>query len=118
MAIEFEDQAPKVTVNPRDTNKIIVQEVKNEVKISSSGPQGAIGPTGPTGATGPSGVVQTIFYGFEFDVAEGKLYIDDYAVNSTGYVYSEIYEEWLLSENTLAFVRNNNKPSHLALEVE
>ena len=77
-----------------------------------------VGPTGPTGATGPSGVVQTIFYGFEFDVAEGKLYIDDYAVNSTGYVYSEIYEEWLLSENTLAFVWNNNKPSHLALEVE
>jgi hypothetical protein len=77
-----------------------------------------VGPTGPTGATGPSGVVQTIFYGFEFDVAEGKLYIDDYAVNSTGYVYSEDYEEWLLSENTLAFVWNNNKPSHLALEVE
>ena len=77
-----------------------------------------VGPTGPTGSTGPSGVVQTIFYGFEFDVAEGKLYIDDYAVNSTGYVYSEDYEEWLLSENTLAFVWNNNKPSHLALEVE
>ena len=77
-----------------------------------------VGPTGPTGSTGPSGVVQTTFYGFEFDAAEGRLYIDDYAVNSTGYVYGDDYEEWLLSENTLTFVWNNNKPSHLALEVE
>lgn len=77
-----------------------------------------VGPTGPTGATGPSGVVQTIFYGLEFDAAEGRLYVDDYVVNSTGYVYSEDYEEWLLSENTLTFIWNNSKPSHLALEVE
>ena len=75
-----------------------------------------IGPMGPTGATGPSGVVQTIFYGLDFDAAEGRLYVDDYVVDDSGYVYSEDYEEWLLSENTLTFVWNNNKPSHLALE--
>ena len=77
-----------------------------------------VGPTGATGATGPSGVVQTIFYGLEYDIAEGRLYIDDYVVDNASYVYSEIYEEWLLSENTLTFVWNNSKPSHLALEVE
>lgn len=77
-----------------------------------------VGPSGPTGATGPSGVVQTIFYGLEYDVTEGRLYIDDYVVNTTGYVYSDMYEEYILSENTLTFLWNNSKPSHLALEVQ
>ena len=57
MAVDFEDNAPRVTVNPRDLNKVIVQEVNNEVKVSSSGPQGAPGPTGPAGATGATGPV-------------------------------------------------------------
>jgi hypothetical protein len=55
MAVDFEDNAPRVTVNPRDLNKVIVQEVNNEVKVSSSGPQGVPGPAGATGATGPTG---------------------------------------------------------------
>jgi len=55
MAVDFEDNAPRVTVNPRDLNKVIVQEVNNEVKVSASGPQGATGPTGPAGAAGAPG---------------------------------------------------------------
>lgn len=55
MAIKFEDNAPRVSVNPRDQNKIVIQEVNNEVKISASGPQGIQGPTGPTGPTGATG---------------------------------------------------------------
>jgi hypothetical protein len=55
MAVDFEDVRNQVKVNPRDLNKVIVQEANNEVKISASGPQGTQGPTGPTGATGPTG---------------------------------------------------------------
>jgi hypothetical protein len=55
MAVEFEDQPFKVSVNPRDTNKVIVQEVKNEVKVAIGGPQGPKGDTGDVGATGDTG---------------------------------------------------------------
>jgi hypothetical protein len=55
MPIEFDDQRSVVKVNPRDLNKVIIQEVNNEVKIAASGPQGVQGPTGPTGTQGPTG---------------------------------------------------------------
>lgn len=55
MPIEFEDQRSVVKVNPRDLNKVVIQEVNNEVKVSASGPQGAVGPTGPQGTQGPTG---------------------------------------------------------------
>ena len=57
MTVNFEDSAPRISVNPRDQNKIIVQEVNNEVKVSASGPQGALGPTGPTGPAGADGTI-------------------------------------------------------------
>jgi hypothetical protein len=58
MPVEFNDQRSSVKVNPRDLNKVVIQEVNNEIKIAASGPQGIQGPTGPTGpqgATGPTG---------------------------------------------------------------
>ena len=60
MPVEFDDQRSVVKVNPRDLNKVIIQEVNNEVKISASGPQGVQGPTGPTGPTGPGMTAEEI----------------------------------------------------------
>ena len=63
MAIKFEDSAPRISVNPRDQNKIIVQEVNNEVKISASGPQGIPGPQGPAGeGTTPEEIIALVAY--------------------------------------------------------
>ena len=59
MPINFEDKPNNVKVNPKDLNKIIVQEVNNTVKVGSYGPQGiqgTAGPIGPTGSTGATGV--------------------------------------------------------------
>ena len=55
MAVEFEDQRSTVKVNPRDLNKVTVQEVHSEVKVSASGPRGVQGPTGPQGIQGIQG---------------------------------------------------------------
>jgi len=55
MAVEFEDKANKVIVNPQDITKVIVQEEVIKVDVSFGGPQGIPGPTGPTGATGSTG---------------------------------------------------------------
>ena len=55
MPINFEDQPNKVKVNNKDLNKIYVQEVNNNVKVASYGPQGVQGSTGPTGPTGDTG---------------------------------------------------------------
>jgi hypothetical protein len=55
MSIEINDERPLVKINARDNNKVIVQEVNNQVKISGWGPQGATGPVGPIGPTGPQG---------------------------------------------------------------
>jgi hypothetical protein len=55
MSVEINDERPLVKINARDNNKVIVQEVNNQVKISGWGPQGATGPVGPIGPTGPQG---------------------------------------------------------------
>lgn len=55
MSVEINDERPLVKINARDNNKVIVQEVNNQVKISGWGPQGATGPVGPAGPTGPQG---------------------------------------------------------------
>lgn len=59
MSVQFEDNAPRISVNPRDVNKILIQEVNNEVKIAASGPQGVAGPAGAAGAQGPQGPAGT-----------------------------------------------------------
>jgi hypothetical protein len=43
MATEFEDKPNKVVVNPKDVNKVIVQEQNNHVEIGTGGPQGIQG---------------------------------------------------------------------------
>jgi hypothetical protein len=53
--IKVVEEKNSVKINPRDTNHIDIQEVKNYVEVSASGPQGATGPTGPMGPTGPQG---------------------------------------------------------------
>jgi len=58
MAIEFDDKANKVIVNPRDVNKVIVQEQLTHVEIGMSGPQGA------TGADGKSAYELAVDNGF------------------------------------------------------
>jgi hypothetical protein len=55
MTVEINDERPLVKINARDNNKVIVQEVNNQVKISGWGPQGAIGPAGPAGPQGDPG---------------------------------------------------------------
>ena len=62
MPVNFEDKPNRVKVNPKDQNRIIVQEVNNTVKVGSYGPQGiqgTTGPIGPTGATGATGAGDT-----------------------------------------------------------
>jgi hypothetical protein len=53
--IKVVEEKNTVKINPRDTNVIAVQEVKNYVEVSASGPQGIAGPAGAAGATGPKG---------------------------------------------------------------
>jgi hypothetical protein len=55
MSVEINDERPLVKINARDNNKVIVQEVNNQVKITGWGPQGATGPIGPIGPQGPQG---------------------------------------------------------------
>lgn len=55
MSVEINDERPLVKINARDNNKVIVQEVNNQVKITGWGPQGATGPQGPVGPQGPQG---------------------------------------------------------------
>jgi hypothetical protein len=55
MAIEIKEERPLVKINARDNNKVVVQEVNNQVKITGWGPQGTQGPTGPAGAQGDPG---------------------------------------------------------------
>ena len=55
MAIEINDERPLVKVNPRDANKVVIQEVNTQVKVTGFGPQGAVGPAGASGATGEQG---------------------------------------------------------------
>jgi len=55
MAIEINDERPLVKVNPRDANKVVIQEVNTQVKVTGFGPQGAVGPAGAAGATGEQG---------------------------------------------------------------
>jgi hypothetical protein len=54
--IKVVEEKNTVKVNPRDTNVIAVQEVRNYVEVSASGPQGATGPQGPQGEPGVSGI--------------------------------------------------------------
>jgi hypothetical protein len=54
--IKVVEEKNTVKVNPRDTNVISVQEVRNYVEVSASGPQGATGPQGPQGEPGVSGI--------------------------------------------------------------
>lgn len=49
MAVEIKEERPLVKINARDNNKVIVQEVNNQVKITGWGPQGIQGPPGSTG---------------------------------------------------------------------
>lgn len=55
MAIEINDERPLVKVNPRDANKVVIQEVNTQVKVTGFGPQGATGPAGAVGPQGPKG---------------------------------------------------------------
>ncbi|NBP04393.1 MAG: hypothetical protein EBU90_30785, partial [Proteobacteria bacterium] len=55
MTVKINDERPLVKINARDNNKVIVQEVNNQVKISGWGPQGATGPAGVQGPMGPVG---------------------------------------------------------------
>jgi len=100
MAVEINDERPLVKINARDNNKVIVQEVNNQVKITGWGPQGATGPTGPQGPAGPQGesgqytisetaptanVVQGDLW-FRSDTAQLYFYYDGYWVEtSTSY---------------------------------
>lgn len=53
--IKIVEEKNNVKINPRDTNRIDIQEVRNYVEVSASGPQGIAGPTGPAGAQGEAG---------------------------------------------------------------
>lgn len=53
--IKVVEQKNNVKVNPRDLNKVDIQEVKNYVEVSASGPQGATGPQGIQGIQGEPG---------------------------------------------------------------
>jgi hypothetical protein len=64
MALEFDDKANKVIVDPRDVTKVIVQEEVTHVEIGMSGPQG------PTGADGKSAYDLAVDNGFEGTEAE------------------------------------------------
>lgn len=55
MAVEFEDQPNKVSINPHDLNKVIVQEQVTHVEIGIGGPQGVPGIQGIQGLTGVQG---------------------------------------------------------------
>lgn len=55
MALEFDDVKNRVIVNPKDLNRVVIEEQVNHISISTTGPQGITGPTGPTGATGEKG---------------------------------------------------------------
>jgi hypothetical protein len=50
--VEIDDERLLVRVNPFDSNKVVIQEVNNEVKVTGWGPQGATGPQGPQGEPG------------------------------------------------------------------
>jgi len=50
MSTIFEDKPNKVIVNPKDVNKVIVQEQITHVEIGVGGPQGVQGEKGETGA--------------------------------------------------------------------
>ncbi len=86
MAVQFEDNAPRVSVNQRDVTKVVVQEVNNEVKISASGPQGIQGPTGPAGpgiaAGGTPGQVLSKASATDYDT----VWIENYATSIKHYV--------------------------------
>ena len=56
MSVEINDERNLVKVNPLDANKVVIQEVNTQVKISGFGPQGATGPQGPQGEAGVSGI--------------------------------------------------------------
>lgn len=53
--IKVVEQKNNVKINPRDLNKVDIQEVRNYVEVSASGPQGATGAQGPAGAQGEPG---------------------------------------------------------------
>ena len=59
MAIEFNDAPNKVIVNPRDVNKVIVEEQVVHVQVATGGPQGATGAQGVQGVQGRQGVQGT-----------------------------------------------------------
>jgi hypothetical protein len=50
--IKVVEEKNTVKVNPRDTNVIAIQEIRNYVEVSASGPQGIQGPQGPQGEPG------------------------------------------------------------------
>jgi len=52
MSVDINDERLLVKINPRDSNKVLVQESTNIVKITGYGPQGATGPQGPKGDPG------------------------------------------------------------------
>lgn len=55
MSVDFEDKPYKVIVNPKDVNKVIVEEQINHIEIGIGGPQGPTGSAGPAGPQGEPG---------------------------------------------------------------
>jgi hypothetical protein len=55
VSIEINDERPLVKVNPRDANKVVIQEVNTQVKVTGFGPQGIAGPAGAAGVAGEQG---------------------------------------------------------------
>jgi hypothetical protein len=56
MTTYFDDEQNKVIINPRDVNKVIVQEQPNHVEIGIGGPQGIQGVQGVQGRQGITGI--------------------------------------------------------------
>ena len=90
MAVNFEDQPFKVSVNPRDVNKVIVQEVKNEVSVAIGGPQG---PKGDSGRYVISETPPT-----SLNLVEGDLWFK----SSTGQLYFYYDSYWVETSTSYA----------------
>ena len=96
MAFEFEDVPNKVIVNPRDTNKVIVEEQVNRVEIAIGGPQGIPGPAGAAGATGPAGAAGATG-------AQGPK--GTYTVSETAPSNPQVGDTWFNSTTSQMYIR-------------
>jgi len=98
MSVEINDERPLVKINARDNNKVIVQEVNNQVKITGWGPQGAIGPQGPIGPQGEPGTYTISEIAPTTNLNNGDLWFK----SDTGQLYFYYDSYWIETSTSYA----------------